>query len=100
MSISTHLNARATQVAVTPLQHRLVRVVRMLAIAPTARELAQAADVDFPTTCRELKVLAALGVVRWGRAVHVVREPDGLFFCAQNEQAFSAFATRDNGVRP
>lgn len=72
--------AGKVQVAVTPLQHRLVRVARMLAIPPTARELAQAADVDFPTTCAELKVLARLGVIEWGRAVRVLREPDGLFF--------------------
>lgn len=68
------------QVAVTPQQHRLVRVARMLADRPTARVLAIAADIDFPTTCAELKILARLGVVEWGETVRVVREPDGLFF--------------------
>jgi hypothetical protein len=68
------------QVAVTPLQHLLVRVARMMALPPTARELAVAADVDFPMTCAELKTLARLGIVEWGARVRVVREPDGLFF--------------------
>lgn len=72
-----------TLVAVTPRQHLLVRVARMFAAAPTARQLAQAANIDFPTTWAELRVLARLGVIVWGETVRVVRDPSGLFFAPQ-----------------
>lgn len=46
---------------------------------PAARALAVLADLAFPDLCRELKVLAKLGLASWEKRVRVLRMPDGLF---------------------
>lgn len=62
---------------------------------PTARELADIVDYTFPGICRELKSLARLALVSWGKTVRVLRMPDGLFFCPSNEQAFTYEMSRE-----
>lgn len=71
---------------------------------PTARALSVRADCTFPDLCRELKVLARLGLVSWERRVRVLRMPDGVFFEAaaapenflssNTERAFSSVMPR------
>jgi hypothetical protein len=99
------------QVAVTPLQHFLLRTAQgfldAFDVGPSSRDLAVAADVDYPTTCTELKALARLGVIEWGRTVRVVREPDGLFFAPRcgaalrdGEPEAASFCADGQGVAP
>jgi hypothetical protein len=85
MKNSSHMSDRS--VAATGAQLLLVASALDFFAArrgwPTAIELARWAGVDFPSVWADLRVLARLGCVSWGRKVSVVRQPDGLFIAAR-----------------